>query len=157
MVHKPKHKVHSFKGLLSNGGEAEINLERQNVTLAFRIIKFQIIQTTPGATHAEAVVKVFREQQTSIDAVIDFSNTDLLAAAFYEDNDSVTYNHSTTVIFSNELFSRNVYVTSFHASGHTEPMNYYIELEEVPVGAATLMQLKLAVARKLNLSESSPD
>jgi hypothetical protein len=35
----------------------------------------------------------------------------------------------------------------------SESCNYYIEIEEVPVEAATLMQLKLQVARKLNLQQ----
>ena len=53
MVHKPKHKVHSFRGLLADSGEDEINLERQNVNLAYRIVKFEIISNLPGTQDAE--------------------------------------------------------------------------------------------------------
>jgi len=150
MVHKPKHKVHSFRGLLADGKEDEINLERQNVNLAYRIIKLQTIPTDPVGATTESVVKVFRESQSSIDYIIDFNDPDLLAVASGSHNQtsgSGTYNH---VIFDNTLFSRNIYVT---ASANPGPVNYYIELEEVPVGAATLMQLKLSVARKLNLQQ----
>jgi len=61
------------------------------------------------------------------------------------------------IIFENEIFSRNIYLTAKEIVGASGTVNYYIELEEVPVSAATLMQLKLGVARKLSLSESPPD
>ena len=56
-------------------------------------------------------------------------------------------------IFDNILFSRNIFVSQYDNDGD-RALNYYIELEEVPVNAATLMQLKLGVARKLNLSQN---
>jgi len=152
MVNKPKHRVHSFRGQLAHGGEDEINLERQNVNLAYRIIKFEIINNAPGAVAAEGVVKIYKESQSSIDGLVNFTDTNLLAVAYWEDNDSVTYNHSVQIIFGNEIFSRNLFITLSDVQG-SEPFNYYFELEEVPVTAATLMQLKLGVARKLNLQQ----
>jgi len=156
MVHKPKHKVHSFRGLLGDGGQDEINLERSNVNLAYRIVKFEIIAASPGDKTQESTVKIYREEQSSITATIDFTDTDLLGAAIYHDESSEAYPVTLVVIFDNTLFSRNIYVTHKDHSV-AESMNYYIELEEVPVNAATLMQLKLQVARKLNLSENPPD
>jgi len=156
MVHKPKHKVHSFRGLLGDGGQDEINLERQNVNLAYRIVKFQTFPATPGTTSYEHVTKIYREEQTSITATVDFTETDLLGVAYLEGNDNNYYVDGLTVVFDNTLFSRNIYVGSKDASTG-ESVNYYIELEEVPVNASTLMQLKLGVARKLNLSENPPD
>lgn len=152
MVHKPKHKVHSFKGLLADGGEDEINLERQNVNMAYRIVKFEIIAGDPGDKTQESTVKIYREKQSSITATINFTDPDLLGAAIYHDQSSESYPVSLVVIFDNTLFSRNIYVTHKDVSV-SESINYYIELEEVPVGAATLMQLKLGVARKLSLSQ----
>jgi len=152
MVHKPKHKVHSFRGLLGDGGQDEINVERSNVNLAYRIVKFQIIDTAPGTLNSENVVKIYREEQSTIDGVVNFTDTDLLGMAFYKPQVLTR-----VIIFDNVLFSRNIYVTHKDISGNANPCNYYIELEEVPVGAATLMQLKLGVARKLSLSENPPD
>jgi len=74
MVHKPKHKVHSFRGLLGDGGQDEINLERQNMNIAYRIVKFQLMAKTPGAVSREHVAKVTREEETTVDGVIDFTN-----------------------------------------------------------------------------------
>jgi len=151
MVHKPKHKVHSFRGLLGDGGQDEINLERQNVNLAYRIVKFQVISnvTLSATATVDHVVKVWREEQTSIptgSAVIDLTDPDLLAVGVYAQGQSLEYTN--VIVFDNILFSRNIYVTATDNDG-TDSVNYYLELEEVPVGAATLMQIKLGTARKL--------
>ena len=163
MVHKPKHKVHSFRGLLSDGGQDEINLERSNVTLAYRITKFEIMPQQPGAVDYESGIMVWREDQGTISTAaldIDFSDPDLLAAGYIILATVPTQgNNSGITIFDNILFSRNIFVThtNIEGSGAAGKVNYYVELEEVPVGAATLTQLKLGVARKLNLSENPPD
>jgi len=153
MVHKPKHKVHSFRGLLGDDGQDEINLERQNLNLAYRIVKFELLPAIPGIQDYENIVKVYREEQTSITGTIDFNEVDLLAAAYLSGNKATTASDYLNVIFDNTLFSRNISVTHSDVSTNAQSCNYYIELEEVPVGAATLMQLKLGVARKLNLSQ----
>jgi len=151
MVHKPKHKVHSFRGLLADGGQDEINLERQNVNLAYRIVKFQVM-AADGDTNTDPTVKIYREEQTSIVSTVDFTETDLLGAALLNEHESSAYQPSPIVIFDNVLFSRNIYVSQKGAS-FSLSVNYYIEIEEVPVSPSTLMQLKLQVARKLNLTQ----
>ena len=158
MVHKPKHKVHSFRGLLGDGGQDEINLERSNLNLAYRIVKFEIIGNAVGAVTYESVVQIFREKQdmtTAVADTIDFDNADLLAAAYFTGRTDYT-SSSSTIAFENTIFSRNIYVTHSELSGSAS-CNYYIELEEVAVSPSTLMQLKLGVARKLSLSQSPPD
>ena len=99
-----------------------------------------------------STIKIYREEQSSVTATIDFNDTDLLGATIYHDTSNENYPVSIVVIFDNTLFSRNIYITH---KDHmvAELINYYIELEEVPVNAATLMQLKLQVARKLNLQQ----
>jgi len=149
MVHKPKHKVHSFRGLLADSGEDEINLERQNVNLAYRIIKFDLIPYEPGGLDAEHIVQVWKESQSTPGSTIDFSNPDLLAAGYCSnDTSGDAYPTRQTVIFDNVLFSRNIYVAHKIKNG-SGSINYYIEIEEVPVTASTLMQLKLGTARRL--------
>jgi len=152
MVHKPKHRVHSFRGLLADGGEDEINLERQNVNLAYRIVKFEVMAYNPADLSQESVIKIYKETQTTIDTLIDFNDPDLLGAGIWIKNSQSYYVATFITIFDNVLFSRNIWVThdDFGGSG---TCNYYLEIEEVPVTAATLMQLKLQVARKLSLQQ----
>jgi len=156
MVHKPKHKVHSFRGILGNGGRDEIYLERQNVNIAYRIVKFQIFWANNiGADTQDSLVSVWRESQTvpTSGATIDFTNPDLLAVANLIQAASIAYQSTIgPIIFDNILFSRNIFVQHTEQEGAYQ-INYYLELEEVPVGAATLMQLKLGVARKLSLTQ----
>jgi len=158
MVHKPKHKVHSFRGLLGDGGEDEINLERQNVNLAYRIVKLQLMPRDPGFASQESVVQVWKEKQTSIptgagSSAVDFTDPDLLAAAWLpQGNVSPTGTPGRggiDIIFDNTLFSRNIYVTHTDNEGNSNACNYYLEIEEVPVTASTLMQIKLGTARRL--------
>jgi len=158
MVHKPKHRVHSFRGLLVDGGQDKIYLERQNVNVAYRIVKFELFPWQPGAGVHESTVSIWREEQTSVSLTaiqVDFTNTDLLGVGFFAEGAGSTRPTALVVTFDNVLFSRNIYLTNTNVegSGGDYRMNYYIELEEVPVGAATLMQLKLGVARKLNLQQ----
>ena len=161
MVHKPKHKVHSFRGLLVNGGQDEINLEKQNVNLAYRITKFLLFPYQVGNVTQESVCTIYKEEQTTVPtsgATTDLINSDILAVgALSVGSDEWVGSSYSYIIMDNVLFSRNIYVTHTDNSGEAVSLNYYIELEEVPVNAATLMQLKLGVARKLNLSESAPD
>ena len=153
MVHKPKHKVHSFRGLLGDGGQDEINLERQNLNVAYRITKFEIIPELPGASYSESVVQVWREEQSSASATIDFNDPDLLAAAFVAaDTAAHAFYSPTSIIFDNTLFSRNIYVTNQELQSTST--NYYIEIEEVPVSASALIQLKLGTARRIKTKES---
>ena len=151
MVHKPKHKVHSFRGLLADGGQDEINLERQNLNVAYRINKFEVMGPDANTT-IESSIKIYREKQSSVDGTINFSDPDLLAAAIYTQPSNQVYPLNINIVFDNTLFSRNIYVTHTETNA-SESCNYYIELEEVPVSASALMQLKLGVARKLNLEQ----
>ncbi|GAI13347.1 unnamed protein product [marine sediment metagenome] len=153
MVHKPKHKVHSFRGLLGDPGQEEINLERQNLNLAYRVIRFEIITYQPFSANGEHVMQIFKEEQASASGTVDFDDTNLLGCAIWRHNEAEQYPLSTqSIIFDTNLFSRNIWVTHIDINAAVS-CNYYIELEEVPVGAATLMQLKLGVARKLNLQQ----
>ena len=153
MVHKPKHKVHSFRGLLAHGVQDEINLERQNNNVAFRIVKFEIIGNEPfNAGTVKYVMKIYRESQDSIDDSVNFGDPDLLGVSAYMETVDLDQGGYGTIIFDNTLFSRNIFITQFD-NGSNASCNYYIELEEVPVSASALMQLKLGVARRLNLEQ----
>ena len=155
MVHKPKHKVHSFRGLLGDGGQDEINLERQNANVAYRIVTLEIFPNLPGTTDIEDLVQVFREEQSSIPTTaptVDFTSPDLIAAAFISGN-AATQIQGIVTIFDNTLFSRNLFVTHTDALA-AKSCNYYIEIEEVPISASALIQLKLGTARRIKTKES---
>ena len=147
MHYKGTGQMHSFRGLLGDGKQDKIRIEGATGDIAWRITKFQIIGAEPGQQHQEHTVKIYREEQNSIDNNINFNDDELLGAAYVADNPDQAYPISTAIIFDNALFSRNVYVTQSDTTGSLA-CNYYIELEEVKVSAAGMAQLAVAAARR---------
>ena len=84
----------------------------------------------PGAITQESTVKIFRSPATSIDSLINFTDSDLLAAGYYINNNGAEYMTATVIIFDREIFNQDIYVTHSEVSG-SEPVNYYIELEQI--------------------------
>jgi len=140
-------KVHSFRGLLEDGGQNEINIEGSVGAVAWRITKFEGISEKPAAVDQESVIKIFREEQSSLDAEINFNEGELLGVVSFVELSATSSSGPTNIIFDNALFVRNIWVS--HKDGSTgESANYYIELEEVTVSAAGKAQLAVAAARR---------
>ena len=142
-------KIHSFRGLLADGEQDKISIQGPTGDRAWRIVKFQLFAPTPGTTEYENVVQVFRESQSTAVATVDFSDADLIAAAYLEGHSNPSVIDAVIVVFDNILFSRNIYVTHKNADSGAEACNYYIELEEVKVSAAGMAQLSLAASRRV--------
>jgi len=147
-------KVHSFRGLLGDGevsgvdGQEKIRIQGSVGSIAWRITKFALMFNSPGAASVEHVVKIYREEQTTVDGVVDFTNDELLAAGFLSAHSGATsYPEDLNVIFDNALFVRNIWITHVETA-NSESCNYYIELEEVKVGKAGMAQLAVAAARR---------
>ena len=144
--------VKTYRGLLADGGQDRIRLQTIKGKVGYRIVKFQVVGAAPGTDNYESVVQIWREEQAAAVATIDFTDSDLLGVGLWTSSaDSANRPAVMVIIFDNILFSRNIYVTQQCLQGSS--VNYYIELEEVPVSASALMQLKLGVARKLNLEQ----
>jgi len=149
MHYKGTGKVHSFKGLLENGGQRKVRIQSPVGDRAWRIIKFQIMTREPGNTAQDLVVKIYREEQSSVpttSATFDFEDNELLAAAHYSQS-TTNFSSYLSVVFDNALFSRNIWVTATDNDG-TDPANYYVELEEVKLSQAGMAQLAVAAARR---------
>jgi len=139
--------MHSFKGILATDGQARIRIEGATGEIAWRINKFQIMADDPGVGNVEAIVQIFREEQDTPSATVNFSNDEHLAVAFIAASSNAYYAAPLEVIFDNALFVRNIYVTVKTVLGSSS-INYYIELEEVKVSAAGMAQLAVAASRR---------
>jgi len=144
-------KVHSFRGLLTDGEQQKIRIEGAVGAIAWRIVKFEIISNQPGLVGYEHLVQIWREEQATVptaSATVDFENDELLAVATSMSSDSQGYGPFTpAAIFDNQLFVRNIWAT--HTDNFsTISCNYYVELEEVKVSAAGMAQLAVAAARR---------
>jgi len=131
--------IKTFRGLIADGGQDTIVLHTNDGSTGYRIVKFEIIGNSPSTQTPEAIVQIWKtEQATPVSTLIDFSNNELLGAAYYSGNASPNYGHDVVIIFDQEIFNQDIYVTSVDNSD-VESMNYYIELEQI----------------KLDLSEST--
>jgi len=140
-------KVHSFRGILADDDQRKIRIQGPVGAVAWRITKFEAMPNAPQSANSEAVLTVWREEQTSASATIDFDNDELLAAAYVTNSTAGDSNpEDMTVIFDNSLFVRNIFVTNNCQAGSA--INYYIELEEVKVSKAGMGQLAVAAARR---------
>ena len=126
----------SFKRMLINGAQDKIYLSGGESDIGYRITKLSLISKTPGAVaETEGVIKVFREKQTSIDAVIDFTDDILLAAAAYQDHDGSSYPSSIDIVFDDQVINQDIYIT-WYCTDNDIPMNYLIHLEEVKMSGS---------------------
>jgi len=130
--------IKTFRGLLADGGQDRIRLGTIKGKVGYRIVKFQGISITPGTADSESTVQIFKTEQASVStstATVNFTDSDLLAAFYYVDEASDTTGAVSTVIFDQEIFNQDIYVTHTATSG-TTGMNYYIELEVIPLDDA---------------------
>tara|TARA_R110000824_G_scaffold179134_3_gene359235 strand:- start:812 stop:1276 length:465 start_codon:yes stop_codon:yes gene_type:complete len=135
----------SYRGTLAMGNEERISLATIKGKVGYRISKFQIISTTPGAGAAvEFIAKITKVKDPAIGPTVRFTDSDLLAVAFYSDNDSTAYPANETIIFDNEIFNQDIFVNITDADGGTIQGNYYIELERMDLSdlESTMLTLK---------------
>jgi hypothetical protein len=124
--------VKSFRGLLVDGGQDQIRLQTNNGKTGYQIVKFELMGNEPGAKSLEGSCKIYKDQQTSVDNVVDFSETTLLAAGEYHKEQNTAYPLSNSVIFDNQVFNQDIFVT-WKDNTADEKINYYIELEVIPL------------------------
>ena len=121
--------IKTFRGLLADEGQQRIRLSTKQGKIGYKIINFQIMAHEPGEKSQEALVKIFKVKQGSVTDLVDFSDGNLLAAAYA--GWRIDANGSDTpgpIIFEQEVFNQDIYVT--HKDVNTgELCNYYLELE----------------------------
>ena len=124
--------IKTFRGLLADGGQDRIRLGTNKGKVGYKIIKFQTFPTEPGEQNIESTAKIYKVKQTTVDNTVDFADNTLLAAAYYQDGTDVNLAGSESVIFDNEIFNQDIYITAFD-SASDQKTNYYIELEVIPL------------------------
>ena len=140
----------SFKGSLAEGLEEKIKLSTLNGKRGYKIIKFETMNSAPGAGSYETITKVYSKTQGSGSTTVDFTEGDLIAVNYIEDGGAVTNGPASTqtMIFDNEVFNQDIFVTTASTQG-TNPTNYYIELETVALTDIQATQLTLKNLRNI--------
>jgi hypothetical protein len=127
--------VKTFRGLLADGGQDRIRLQTNKGKTGYKIIKFQIMANLPGTASQESLVQIMKTETTTVPTstpTVNFSDSDVLAAAYYHGGTGTGDSYDSVVIFDNEIFNQDVYVTHTEGNG-TEACNYYLELEVIPL------------------------
>jgi len=140
--------IKSFKGLLTDTDQEIIRLETNNGLTGYRVVKFQVMPfEIDGSTAYEAAVTIWKVKQATVSNDIDFSNHQLLAAAYYVRTTVASSNASEfsneSIIFDNEVVNQDIFVA--YQDGQTgNKINYYLELEQINLNLdeATVATLK---------------
>ena len=138
-------RIISYKGTLAMGLEDRISLATIKGKVGYKINKFQLISTTPGAGDYEYVGKITKVSDPNIGPVVNFTDADLLGIVYYKGKLSANEPASTdTIIFDNEKFNQDIFVNITDAGSGTIPCNYYIELETMELSEleTTMLTLK---------------
>jgi len=125
-------RIVSFRGLIAHGAQDTIVLHTIDGSTGYRIVKFKLIPPAPGVSNGENVVKIYKISQTTVDGLIDFSENTMLGAGYYA-AESSSYSDNETIVFDQEIFNQDIYITNLDARGNSTSMNYYIELEQMPL------------------------
>ena len=123
--------IKTFRGKIANDTQDTIVLHTNNGSTGYKIVKFQLMGVSENKDY-ETTVKIFKVKQdsTALTAEVDFSDNTLLAAGLYGDETGSDVQSSQTIIFDNEIFNQDIYVCHKAATG-SNPINYYIELEQI--------------------------
>ena len=128
--------VKTFRGKLADGGQDQIRLGTNKGKVGYRIIKFDLFPNRPGGTsHVESVGLIFKSQQTSVptaNSIVDFTDGELLAAAYLTDDVNNQSGPLQIVIFDQEIFNQDIFITHTDEAG-SAAVNYYFELEVIPL------------------------
>jgi len=122
--------IKTFRGLIASDTQDTIVLHTNDGSTGYKIVKFQILPNNFNVSD-EFNVKVFKVSQTSNTTTFDFSDNTLIAGAYFENGSGVGSegSYEGTVIFDNEIFNQDIYISAMSQSGN--PVNYYLELEQV--------------------------
>ena len=139
--------IKTFRGLIADGAQDTIVLHTNDGSTGYRIVKFQLMGNAPGTVNYESIVKIYKISQTAVDGEVDFSDNTMIAAGFLEGSTSVTSTDGIVIVFDNEIFNQDIYITHTDIEG-SAAVNYYIELEQVSLDlnentVATLKDIRI--------------
>ena len=121
--------IKTFRGIIDDDQQHRINLHTNDGKTGYRIVKFECMQTTFG--NSEMVLKIYSTTQATNTGTIDFSETDLLAAAMVSgDVLGEHYVEDSVIIFDQVIINQDIFVTALGVSS-AQATNYHIELEQI--------------------------
>ena len=127
--------IKTFRGQLADGGQDRIRLQTIKGKVGYRIIKLRLMYYNPAADTAENIVLIWKKEQTTITDKVEFTDSDLLGMGYTSRLEAVTPMIE-TIIFDREIFNQDIFITSKDGQAASQGLNYYIELEVIPLDDA---------------------
>ena len=122
---------------MQNATQDIVALHTIDGSTGYRIVKFQIMPHALGDNNdQEHVVMIWKTDHsadlaTTKTSRADFSDNTLLATGYVVNDISTSLHYSLNVVFDNEIFNQDIYITLRDIAGGAQPCNYYIELEQI--------------------------
>ena len=129
--------VKTFRGVLADGGQERIRLQTIKGKVGYKIVKFQMMITNYGSNRG-SFVQIWKNEVASVstgEPDLNFTDSDLLATALQIYQASNLTLSDQTIIFDNEVFNQDIFITHTERSGGGSA-NYYLELEVIPLDDA---------------------
>ena len=124
--------IKTYRGMLTHDTEDRIRLSTIRGKVGYKIVKFELMQSTLTASDQVSFVKIVKSSYTQTSS-IDFTDTDLLAVGILRTGNLLTEGSlDNPVVFDNEVFNQDIYINLKNLDG-TLSVNYYIELEVIPL------------------------
>jgi len=123
--------IKSYRGLLEDDTQNQIRLSTPDGKLGYKIKKFEVISNNPTGSDVETVVSVWKVEQTAASSTIDFSESTLLASAFFSNAKAVPNTVTSVIVFDSEIVNQDIFITAKAGGGGSDSMNYYLELEQI--------------------------
>jgi len=140
--------IKTFRGLIPPDSTDTIVLHTNDGSTGYKVHKLQIIQMTPGGLDIEGMVKIWKVQPTAAEitsSLFDLSDNRILGIGLFSAEDTANlYPEDMTIIFDNEIFNQDIYISYHDVRGQNDSMNYYIELEQfkLDLSESTVATLK---------------
>ena len=123
--------IKTFRGLMVDATIDTIVLHTNDGAMGYRIVKLQIIAEDPGSENNVGVLKIYKVPQTGVPtSTIDLSDNTLIGVASYIANTDKAIGPQ-VVIADQDIFNQDIYIT--YQDAQNKNMNYYLELEQVPL------------------------
>lgn len=124
-------KIKSFRGKMADNTIDTVSLHTNNGSVGYRIKSLTAISSAPGTQDMEGLFKIYKVPQTAVDGEVDFSDQTLLATVYFKDYATNDNQPSIqTVIFDNEIFNQDIYITYLDVRS-SNSASYYFELEQM--------------------------
>jgi len=137
-------RILSYRGLMANATQQEILLSTRKGEMGYRITKFQVMPHALGDNNDQEHVVMIWKTDMSADLATtktsraNFSDNRLLATGYVVNDISSNLHYSENVIFDQEIFNQDIFITLRDISG-TQSCNYYLELEVIKLDESQAM------------------